>query len=239
VTVITREDIERRRAQTVEEVLRDVPGVNVQSSGGFPGVFTQVRIRGANPDQSVVLVDGARVNDLFLGGAFDFGLVPLDNVERIEVVRGGASALYGSDAIGGVINIITRKGDGKPRLTVCGEGGSQHTFKEGAQARGTAKGLDFTFSYSRLDSAGFGRALQPQPRPGTTSPRARAKFRGREGSGYLALDLQREHRTSRSFDFLFGYDSLPCPCSCPRRSRPMIRTTTRRAGSTRPRTRSR
>lgn len=159
VTVITREEIELRNAQTVRELLREVPGVDVQSSGGSPGAFSQVRIRGANDDQIVVLVNGARVNDLFLGGGFDFGLMPTDNIERIEIVRGGASALYGSDAIGGVIHIITRRGEGDPRLRLYSEGGSHNTFKEGASFAGEAGRTDFSFSYSRLDSNG----LRPGP----------------------------------------------------------------------------
>jgi vitamin B12 transporter len=159
VTVITQEDIRRRQAQSVEELLRDVPGVDVLSSGGSPGTFTEVRVRGANTSQVAILVNGARVNDLFTGGGFDFGLFPIDNIDRIEVIRGGASALYGSDATGGVINIITKKGKGKPSLTVFSEGGSQRTFREGAAYAGKVGGTDFAFSYSRLDSAG----LRPGP----------------------------------------------------------------------------
>ncbi len=159
MTVITGEDIEWRNALTVQEVLREVPGLDLQRSGGAPGTFTQVRPRGANDDQVAILVDGARVNDLFLGGGFDFGLLPADNVDRVEIVRGGLSSLYGSDAIGGVINIITRRGEGDPRLIVFSEGGSQETMKHGARFGGEVAGTDFSLSYSRLDSAG----LRPGP----------------------------------------------------------------------------
>jgi vitamin B12 transporter len=159
MTVITGEDIERHNAVTVQEVLREVPGLDLQRSGGAPGTFTQVRLRGANDNQVAILVDGARVNDLFRGGGFDFGLLPADNVDRIEVVRGGLSALYGSDAIGGVVNIITRRGEGEPHLVVFSEGGSQETMKHGARLSGEVSGTDFSLSYARLDSAG----LRPGP----------------------------------------------------------------------------
>ncbi len=218
LTLITREDIERRKAQTVQEMLREVPGVDLQSSGGSPGSFTQVRIRGANDDQLVVLVDGARVNGSF-GGNFDFGLMPTDNVERIEVLRGGASALYGSDAIGGVINIITRRGKGKPHASLFWEGGSLETFKEGASASGVWKGNDFAITYSRLDSAGL--------RPG---PYNHSHERANHWSVLLGRDLGPEDdRIGRiqstlnvsqenlqvPFDFPFGFDFFAVPAGIP------------------------
>jgi len=218
LTLITREDIERRRAQTIQEVLREVPGVDLQSNGGSPGSFTQVRIRGANDDNVVVLVDGARVNGLF-GGNFDFGLMPTDNVERIEVLRGGASALYGSDAIGGVINIITRRGKGKPRVSLFWEGGSLETFKEGASATGVWKGNDFAITYSRLDSTGL--------RPG---PFNHSHERANHWSILLGRDLGPEDdRLGRvqstlnvsqedlqvPFDFPFGFDFFAAPFGDP------------------------
>ncbi|MGH9391178.1 MAG: TonB-dependent receptor, partial [Vicinamibacteria bacterium] len=218
LTLITRDDIERRKAQTVQEMLREVPGVDLQSSGGSPGSFTQVRIRGANDDQLVVLVDGARVNGTF-GGNFDFGLMPTDNVERIEVLRGGASALYGSDAIGGVINIITRRGKEEPRVSLFWEGGSLETFKEGVSAGGVWKGNDFSFTYSRLDSAG----LRPGPfnhsheRVNNWSVLVGRDFGpedDRLGRFQSTLNVSQED-LQLPYDFPFGFDFFAVPAGIP------------------------
>ena len=105
-TVITRESIERHGFRTVLEVLRSVPGIDVVRSGS-DGSVTSVFLRGANSTQTLVLIDGARVNSPFFSG-YDFSALTTENIERIEVVRGPFSALYGSDALGGVIQIFTR-----------------------------------------------------------------------------------------------------------------------------------
>lgn len=105
-TVITRERIEKRGFTTVLEVLRSVPGVDVVRSGS-DGSVTSVFLRGSNSTHALVLVDGARVNSPFFSG-YDFSALTTENVERIEIVRGPFSALYGSDALGGVIQIFTR-----------------------------------------------------------------------------------------------------------------------------------
>ncbi|MDP3937577.1 MAG: TonB-dependent receptor [Deltaproteobacteria bacterium] len=219
VTIISREDIDRRNAQTVTEMLRDVPGVTIQRSGGSPGTFSQVRIRGSNDNQVTVLVDGARVNDLFRGGGFDFGLMPTDNVERIEVVRGGASALYGSDAIGGVINIITRRGEGEPRLMLFSEGGSQSTFKEGGVYSGEIDGTDFSLSYSRLDSSGLA------PGPFNRNHEQENHYSGRIGRDFGPADdpvarFQATFNASQQwfqspFDFPGNFDFFAIPEGLP------------------------
>jgi len=105
-TVITRREIESKGATTVLELLREVPGLDVARQGG-DGSLTSVFLRGTNSTQALVLVDGARVNSPFFSG-YDFSALTTENVERIEIVRGPFSALYGSDAIGGVIQIFTR-----------------------------------------------------------------------------------------------------------------------------------
>ncbi len=105
-TVITRRQIESSGAATVLELLREVPGLDVARQGS-DGSLTSVFLRGTNSTQALVLVDGARVNSPFFSG-YDFSALTTENVERIEIVRGPFSALYGSDAIGGVIQIFTR-----------------------------------------------------------------------------------------------------------------------------------
>jgi vitamin B12 transporter len=154
VTVITSEDIARQQAVTVAEVLRNVPGVDVQSSGGTLGSTVEVRMRGADTDQVLVLIDGAQVNSTWLG-SFNFTDLPAENIDRIEVVRGPASALYGSEAVGGVINIFSKRGDGrfKPSLTL--EGGSLGTARAVGTASGGSGALDYSMTLSRLRSDGI------------------------------------------------------------------------------------
>ena len=106
-TVITRERIERGGYRTVAEALRSVPGVDVVRSGG-DGSVTFAQLRGANSTQTLVLVDGQRLNSPYFPG-YDLSVLTTENVERIEIVRGPFSALYGSDALGGVIQIFTRR----------------------------------------------------------------------------------------------------------------------------------
>ena len=128
VTVITGEEIKRQQARTVVEVLRNIPGMIVQTQGTL-GEEANIRIRGAEFDQVLVLIDGIKVNSP-LTGEFDFGDLPIDNIERIEVVRGAHSAFYGSEAIGGVVNIITKSGKKQNEgFSFLAEGGNQETFR--------------------------------------------------------------------------------------------------------------
>ncbi len=158
VTVITAADIERKGAKTVAEALRDVPGLDVTQTGPT-GSVTAVSLRGAKTDQTKVLIDGVCVNDAIApGGGYNFGNLLTEDVERIEVVRGPQSVLYGSDAIGGVINIILKRGKGKPNGYVKTWGGSYHTYAETVAAGGSQGWLDYYASMTRLDSRGFSAA---------------------------------------------------------------------------------
>ena len=109
VTVITADEIKTRQSNAVADLLRTVPGVTFTRNGGL-GTNTSVNIRGADSDQTVALIDGVKLNDPSSpGGGFDFGNLLTGNISRIEVVRGSQSVLWGSQAIGGVVNIITRE----------------------------------------------------------------------------------------------------------------------------------
>ena len=147
-TVIDRAEIERSRAATVAELLRSVPGVDVAQSGG-PGGVTSLFLRGANSNSSLVLVDGVKVNSPYFGGV-DFSSLGTANVERIEIVRGPFSALYGSEAIGGVVQILTRRADRD------GYTGRLHFGLGNASAREGGVALAFRDGPIGV-SAGFGR----------------------------------------------------------------------------------
>ena len=126
VTIITSEDIEKRGITFIPDILRDVPGLAVNRSGTF-GTQTDIRVRGAEANHTLVLIDGIEVNDPSFGSSFQAAFLTTANIERIEIIRGAQSALWGSDAIGAVINIITKKGAGPLQLNGGFEGGSFDT----------------------------------------------------------------------------------------------------------------
>lgn len=157
ISVITGEEIAKESPKSMADVLRRVPGLSVAETGG-PGGTTSVRIRGGEARHTLVLIDGIRVNDPSSGaGEFDFANLVATDIERIEVLRGPQSALYGSDAMGGVINIITRKGKGAPRFSTSVEGGTYGTKAGRAAVSGSSGPVSYAFSATGYDAAGFSR----------------------------------------------------------------------------------
>src|SRR5690606_13883637 len=134
VTVITGEDLQRQQIRHAADALRSMPGVSVNRTGS-PAGLSEVRIRGAEHNQTLVLIDGIEAN-IGSSGGFDFSNLSTEDIERIEVIRGPHSALYGSNAIGGVINIITKKGGGPLSITARAEGGSFGTKSGAARVSG-------------------------------------------------------------------------------------------------------
>jgi len=119
VTLITAEQIKKLQARTVAEVLQFVPGLEISSAGPLGGT-TSVFIRGAKSEQTLLLIDGVEMNDtISVARGVDFAHIPTDNIERIEIIRGPQSVIHGSDAIGGVVNIITKdKTDSQSKLSL-------------------------------------------------------------------------------------------------------------------------
>ena len=157
ISVVTREEVQRFNPTSLVDALRNVPGLDMTETGG-PAGSTNVRLRGGNTGQTLVLIDGIRVNDpAAASGDFEFALLLPTAIERIEVLRGPQSALYGSDAIGGVINIITRTGDGPPRFEARTEGGSYGTISSSATAFGSVGPWSYAFSGGGQRSTGFSR----------------------------------------------------------------------------------
>jgi vitamin B12 transporter len=153
VTVIDRADIERLQARSVPDALRGVPGLGFSNNGGR-GKATSVFLRGTESDHVLVLVDGIRVGSVTLGTT-SFQDIPIDQVERIEVVRGPRSSLYGADAIGGVIQIFTKKGGGPltPRLSVGGGSHGTQEYSAGLSGGG-ARGW-YNLGASHLETQGI------------------------------------------------------------------------------------
>jgi vitamin B12 transporter len=168
ISVITADDIRKEGTETVLDALRSVPGIDVVQNGSR-GTTTSVFIRGANPNQVLVLIDGVEVNSVTIGD-FDFAHLLTDNVDRIEVLRGSGGALYGSKAIGGVINIITKKGQGAPQVTLSTEGGNGATHREVLGVSGGHGPLAYSFSGSYLGTDGF-RSVNDNYRNGAVSTR--------------------------------------------------------------------
>jgi vitamin B12 transporter len=151
VTVLRGDDLRAQGIRFVADALRQVPGAQVVQGGPF-GATASLFLRGGESDYVKVLVDGVPVNQP--GGFYDFGSLTTDNVDRIEVLRGPASVLYGSDAIAGVVQIVTRVGEEGLRLSAAGEGGSFGSARLEASALGGGEALDWSASLSRITSDG-------------------------------------------------------------------------------------
>ena len=152
VSVLNGERLRAQGIRTVSDALRMVPGLNVVETGSFGGI-TSVFVRGGESDYMKVLIDGVPVNAP--GGTFDFANLTLDNVERVEVVRGGASVLYGSDATTGVIQIFTKIGNGAPRWNVGVRGGTYSSVVVDGDVSGGSETMQYGFGFSRSTTDGL------------------------------------------------------------------------------------
>ncbi|TDR89297.1 TonB-dependent receptor plug domain-containing protein [Enterovirga rhinocerotis] len=152
VTILTAADIEREQRRTVPDALQQVMGLNVVQSGG-PGGQTSVFTRGTNSNHTKVLIDGIEVSDPSNPNrSFDLGQLLTQDIAQIEVLRGPQSGLYGADAIGGVISILTKKGEGPPKIAVTAEGGSHGTFNQFGTLSGSHGGFNYLFSIGHYRS---------------------------------------------------------------------------------------
>ncbi|MES2292079.1 MAG: TonB-dependent receptor [Pseudomonadota bacterium] len=150
ITVIDAADIDSRQQRSLPDVLRDVPGLNLVQSGGEGGQ-TSIFMRGTNSNHTKVLVDGIEVSDPSNpNGAYDFGKFSAADIARVEVLRGPQSGLYGSDAIGGVVNVITKSGNGPLTLSAEAEGGSFDTFNQSLSASGSQDAFHYRVSLAHL-----------------------------------------------------------------------------------------
>ncbi len=150
VSVISSEDFEQKQIERVSDALREVPGLSVVQTG-TAGQLTSVFIRGLRSEHTQVLLDGIPINQ-GLQGAFNFADLTTEDIDRIEVVRGAQSTLYGPRALAGVIQIFTKQGTGTPGVLLAAEGGSYDTFREWTQSDGKIDGFDYSMGASRLDT---------------------------------------------------------------------------------------
>ncbi len=159
-TIYTRQDIERLQVQSLPDLLRGSTGLDVVQSGGY-GKSASIFMRGTNSDHVLVLVDGIKIGSATLG-ATPFEFVPVDQIERVEIIRGPQSSLYGSEAVGGVIQIFTRKGNQseKPSITLNAGGGNYDTIKAAGSVSGKWRDSWYAFGASHINTQGFN-ARQP------------------------------------------------------------------------------
>jgi vitamin B12 transporter len=200
VEVITGEQMQQRKVKTVAEALRWAQGLSVNQSGG-PGTSVDVRMRGGTPEQTLVMIDGAIVNSATLGN-YDFANLTTDNIDRIEILRGNQSMLWGSDAMGGVINITTKRGHGTPNFSAFSEYGSFNSLRSGANLNGKKGPVDIAASLSRWDTSGFSAINY---RRGATE---RDGYHNWQGSIRLGVDLPKDGRLEFNFRWMNGIVSF-------------------------------
>jgi vitamin B12 transporter len=205
ISVIGLQEIEQRQTVSIAELLRTLPGVTIQSNGG-PGAFTSIFIRGAQSEQTVALVDGVKINDpASPGGGFNFADLLTDNLERIEVLRGPQSVLWGSRAIGGVVNVITREPTDTLNLSASAEYGRyDHGHVSGA-VTGKAGPVGFSAGAGYLTTDGISVADSGTERDGYHLFGANLKT-VTEISDTVSVDL-RGYYTRSKVDF----DGFPPP----------------------------
>jgi vitamin B12 transporter len=153
ITIITREEIEQRQVKYLADLLRDVPGFAVSQAGG-PGTLTQIRVRGAEANQLLVLMDGVRANDPASGDEFQFQYASTANIERIEIIRGPQSAIWGTDALAGVINIIRRRDVDNSYLAAEAEYGSFNSLDLAANGGISGERYQLSGGISYLETDG-------------------------------------------------------------------------------------
>jgi len=190
VVVIDAEAIRATTADSVEDLIRRAAGMQVVRNGG-PGQNSGFFIRGSGTNSTVVLIDGVRVGSATLGQA-EFEALSVAQIDRIEVLRGPASSLYGADAVGGVVQIFTRRGEGAPRWNAAAEVGGYHSYRGDMGASGGVGPWDYAVSLGRDQSRGVS-ALAPGDAFGSFNP-DRDGFRRDSGTVRVGFTPAAEHR---------------------------------------------
>ncbi len=205
VTVIKDEDIKKMNVEFVPDILRTIPELNVVQNGGV-GKEATVLLRGGKSAHTLVLIDGIKVNSTTTG-SFDFSGINVDEIERIEIVKGPQSTIYGSEAIAGVINIITKKGEGALKIDASIEGGSFDTFKSSATVLGGDKNVHYrlTGNYTRTD--GISAAKEGEERDGYRNASVTGKL-GISPKENFEIEFTGQYSYDKSeldgFDFISG-----------------------------------
>ena len=206
IDIFTAADLDTRPRFEVSDLLRQLPGLAVNRSGQL-GAQTQVRLRGAEANHTLVLINGIEVGDPVTGGEFDFANLLTADIERIEVLRGPQSALYGAQAIGGVINIVTTEGQGAPRYTAEVQGGSFGTYNVSGSASGGGDRFGLSGSAAYLETAGISQAIDGAEKDGhhnlTLNARGHYEFSDAARVS-LALRYVDTFGESDTQDFFFG-----------------------------------
>jgi len=171
VTIITRAEIEQRQVKYLSDLLRDVPGFAVSQAGG-PGTQTQIRVRGAEANQLLVLIDGVRANDPASGDEFPYQYALTANIERIEIIRGPQSATWGSDAMAGVINIIRKKNVDSHYISGNLEAGSFNSLSAGVDGGYSGESFRVTGGLSYFESDGTNISRQGSEKDGASNTTA-------------------------------------------------------------------
>lgn len=209
ITVITREQIELLQARHLTDVLRTVPGFAVSQSGG-PGSQTQIRVRGAEGNHLLVLMDGIRANDPASGGEFSYQYQSTANIERIEIIRGPQSAIWGTDALAGVINIIRRRDTQDQYANGALEYGSFNSLSASATG-GLNRGsllLNGGISYDNTDGTNISRSGTEEDGAENTNANLNLEISPSD-AWKLRLSGQHVSATTEFDDFDFLTDGLP------------------------------
>ena len=204
VNVITSEDIENTKQKTLTDVLRSAPGISIARNGG-PGQSSSIFLRGAKAQHTLVLIDGIRMNGQLELGGYDFTHFQALNIDRIEVLKGPQSTLYGSDAIAGVINITTKQGTGTPTPYYDIEGGSYGTWRAATGVSGGDDLVNFSASVSHVDRQGQSAQDGNREKDGTENTTVSTRI------GFTPTDSTMLDFTLRYIDAFSDYDGFPSP----------------------------
>jgi len=205
VIVVKGEDIKKMNVESMPDVLRDIAGLNLVQNGGA-GKLATVILRGGSSTHTSVMIDGVKVKSTTTG-SFDLSGINVDDIERIEIIKGPQSTLYGSEAMAGVINIITKKGKGKTKIETSLEAGSYGTYKPSVTISGGDEKTDYRVTGSYLSTDGISAAKDGTEKDGYKNLSVSGRF-GFKPAKILDLELSGRYYYDRSELDAFGVDDL-------------------------------